>query len=436
LAQVVQNKPPRCPFLGALLLHLSMGCGATAGQKYGAEVKDGPPVKEEKPLPVLTDNQSRLVITTNKSERQYKCNPVFAEMMLKCEVGQMELPSSCQEMCQWRSSVWSLWEKKDGIEFVFSNARKSLKTKIASWTADPQCENGMEVYSLPRVQMDGASAGRRGSNSSAGNLSELGGAEGEEEELEGEHAEEVAVEVINIPELRNEDPTEIFPFMVKWFDGRAKSYVVGCEEEIARDKWVAQLQLYCNLSRRYCSAVIWKLGGSRFQRATTLPDDWYKQPDHWDVYRNLENWRRRIFQVEVLKHPNALCMTYLSEKLDAEAYVANVLATFSNGKAVAVVRKLPGCVPAYLTPPQMDKVRSSVSQYDVAVGRNWDRDVEVPKRLFGFEIRQADDCDGGHKHSLFAFDNERMCDRWLSAIEEACRQSKLPVVVERTAKPS
>lgn len=419
-----------------------MGCGAQskAEQKYtlvevGAaktadevvEVVEAKPKLE--PLPLIADNESRMVIGTVRPEKQYKLNPVFSEKLLN---SMQELPPQASQMMSWRGFQWQLWEEADGLQLTCTSHGTSTNNKIVSWCGEPA--NSMGSQAIASLEVHGALPSNAkvaaGAVNGGDTVNYESGNDSHDAIIQLCHYDaEVSVEVINIPEETNKPPTELWPFMVKWdVNSRSKGFIIGCEDEMSCSKWVSHLKLYSNIRRRYCGTVVWKLGGSCFQKAKTLPDDWYLQDEHLNVYKDLQLWRRRIFHLEELQSLDALCMTYVSEKTDGEECIIGMLARVNAGKAEAYasVRRLPEVTLKQLTPVEAEKVSMSVCQYDIAVAKIPSKfGVVLPTALHGIELRQAEDTYGGQKHSILAFEDAETRDRLLESIEDASRQFSL-----------
>merc|ERR1712046_442517 len=86
---------------------------------------------------------------------------------------------------------------------------------------------------------------------------------------------------------------------------------------------------------------------------------------------------------------------------------------------IGFVRRLPPCELQELSRQESENVLTSVWHYDVAVAKSWTKGLGLPTVFYGFEVRQTDCSRGGQKHSIFAFEEEIMCDRWFAAIRSA-----------------
>jgi len=393
-----------------------MGCGASAQKsvveedsRRGSEGKSTPqtakrtsnPHKILEPLPILADNAPRLVI----AEPLYKLNPVWAEKVMSLDVH--ELPVQAFQMMSWRRAKYELWEEDEGLMLTLTSRATSDKRKLVSWTGTPATSINVEV--LPCVSIEGGKSEK--------DMKKVN-RHAEEDFLDPDEIAEVQVEVIEISEEPKSNPTEIYPFVVRWeVEGRKKCFVIGCEDECSCYKWADYLKLYSNIGRRHCGACMWKLNASANKEGVPIEEQVQE-------FGNLTNWRRRLCYVDQLRSHKALCITYVSEKSDAEECVANVLASLSGDmvKAVAIVRKLPPIKCQELEKQSFEKVQISVHQYDIAVSRAAQHEhakVELPTMLFPLEVRQSDDSETGASHNIFAFEDEVMCNRWLQGIEHA-----------------
>jgi len=339
----------------------------------------------------------------------YKLNPVFADKLIN---GCDELPPQAYDIRGWRRAKWELWEEAEGLILTLSSRASSDRKRLVAWTGNPK--NLLEVEELPTLQL---AAGK----SVEQHMKHV--KPGEEHEHTKEE-EIVKVEVIDIPEEHKEAPTEFTPFVVKWeVDGKKKCFVVGCEDEMSCSKWVANLKLYSNIGRRHCGAVMWKMNQSAYQ---ALPKGEGGALDPQD-FGDLRQWRRRLCNLEVLKLQNALCITYVSEKSDAEECVANVLASVSGNtaKAVSSIRRLPPFTVKTLDPKESEKVLVSIEQYEIAVanqGHNEPAKPTLPTTLHAFEVRQSDDSQGGQMGCIFALEDSLMAERWLAGVDSACHK--------------
>jgi hypothetical protein len=237
---------------------------------------------------------------------------------------------------------------------------------------------------------------------------------------DGGYEAPVDVETIPIPEEHRADPTTLQPFVIRWkMEGdRTKCFVVGCEDEKIREKWVNHLILYSNINKRHCGCFMWKLNNDV---TIDLPEDLVANFDKAEEdLHDIRNWRRRLCFLEQLLSQKSLCITYISEKSDAEERVANTLACMEKG-AVASIKGLPQITVMAMRAQEVEVVRDSIYQYDVAVSGPEDvrkDDIQLPDSLHAFEVRQADGHQG-QKHSIYAFGDADTCSKWVKAIESA-----------------
>lgn len=367
--------------------------------------------KKVEPLPVLADGAKRPVI----AESLYKLNPVWADKLLAGD-SSLSLPEQANQIVAWRKAKFELWEEEDGLHLNLISKAASDKKKIVSWCGEPF--NNLEVLSIDEVLIEGEQKQKS---------KHVKGKGQSEEDLEAEQEDEaVKVEVIEIAEEHKADLEALYPFVIRWDlagkTAKKKCFVIGCEDESSCLKWIANLKIYANIGSRHAGAVMWKLNQSFY---TDLPSHWRDDPNAIKDFGNLLNWRRRVCFLEQLKSHKALCITYVSEKSDAEECVANVLASVSDGivKSVASVKKLPPIVVCKLDAVKTEKVKYSVQQYDIAVANSSSEsnELELPTVLHAFQVIQSDDSDIGQASNIFAFVDPEMCDRWLAAIETVCK---------------
>jgi len=397
-----------------------MGCGAGAAKLSDPQQQEPKQSSSEVqgsassqsaalPLPIIADNQSRLVI----EEQLYKLNPVWADKLLS---GSQELPLQAAQLVSWRRARWELWEEEDGLQLSLSSRAATDKRTIVSWSGQPP--NKLKAEALPKIKVTGKQQVRKSKkvNRAEGDVSE---------QMEGE---DFQVEVIDIPEEHKADPKELSPFLVNFeADGKAKCFVIGCEDELSCAKWVANLKLYSNIEQRFAGAIMWKLNATVH---SALPDNWRDSILDNAELGDLQNWRRRLCYLEKLKSTSylpagiqGLCITYISEKADAEECVANILASVQNGKeakATASIRLLPQITVGELTKSSEEHVKMSIQQYDIAVantGHSEMKECILPTTLHAFEVHQMDDC--GLKTSVFAFEERIMCEKFFAAVESS-----------------
>jgi hypothetical protein len=282
---------------------------------------------------------------------------------------------------------------------------------LVNWSGSPP--NVLEVEALPMIQLEGT---REHKQRSKKKVKRRGSGDQDGSDVE------VDVEVIGIPEERKIDPTELHPFIIRWKmeSERRRCFVIGCEDPSTQNKWLRHLRLYSNVGKRHCGAFLWKLNADV---VAELSDDCdTTDPETRENLANIQNWRRRLCFLESLTKQKALCITYISEKSDAEERVANTLTSYDQGD-VAKIRRIPHFTLAPMTSREVEDVKVSVYQYDVAVSGPEDAaNVILPTSLHPFEVLQTDDARQGQKRSIYAFEDAHTCSRWITAIDES-RQS-------------
>lgn len=363
------------------------------------------------PLMVLPDESCRQVL----SESLYRLNPALAMKMAMPNANQM--PSEACALQSWRRCHYGLVEEEDGLYLMRACQQTKDRERLTKWSGIPP--PNMQIEALPVQLVRGGTKEREDKK-----VKNRHGEEGIEEEVEA-----VLVETIEFLKEPKTILTQLYPFLIRWqVEGKRMCFVIGCEEEASCIKWVAMLKIYANVGRRQCGSMMWKLNQNVVRRLSENHDT---DATGLQELGDLQNWRRRLCYLDQLLSYSALCMTYISEKSDAEECVASILAGVGDGDVttLARIRRLPAVNCPALDAMADEKVKASVEQYEVAVmGGHYGSDVagsqrlyrnKLPARLFPFQAVQSDDCQGGNQQTIFAFETEIMRERWLMAIENA-----------------
>lgn len=372
------------------------------------------PAKDFERLPVLANNESRLVIETVMPMRQYRLNPVYAAKIPEGATGAALVPDGVSDKLAWKMSRWSLWEKPEGLELELKSKAASEHNMIVHWSGDPSNKLAVEV--LPPVSVNGLLGEKKDSKAKFASNDSNENVDGHDEK----------VEIIDIPQEHIESPTQLFPFVVRWVaaGGKKKSACIGCEDEETCHKWVAHLKLYSHLDKRYCGAIFWKLNRTALEG---LPEKWWTTPEGLQKVAGLRSWRRRVFYLEHLHHHKALCMTYVSEKLDVEESIVHMLTKVnaeSHVEATASVKELAVLPLQEPSPSEKAQVIMSVEQYDLAVARASDDPAALvlPTKLHMFEVAQKSSQsseEGVSEVGVYAFEDDVMLKRWLGHLHLA-----------------
>lgn len=404
------------------------------------------------PLPVLAEDHCRLVVATVmpygfQVMSHYKLNPVFADTVLNnsCS-GNWEFPPEANEQDAWKPARCAFWEEYDGLRLHLGGKFACEKATIVPWSGSHAPRSNLFVKEMPKIHVHGLATPKSTSGTVVSHVCRQLTEEPEADKPMGrvvsfgrEH-KCAYVEVIEIDHHEaDEDGQNILtlsPFAIRWeANGRTRCHVIGCDDENTCRQWVSQIKLYRNIVTRHCGALMWKL---RRPSAEALSSSRHDREQHMHLVADLQNWRRRICYLEELITPRALCMRYVSENLDAEQLVSNVLVNLSTREAevVSCIRQLSAIELKELTAAENDHMKRTLRQYDEAVARHWalDDEVQLPLTLYGFEVSQPDESYGGHVFNMYAFEDPQMCESWLAHIDCVSRMltrgGKTPVMAE------
>mmetsp|Transcript_32282 Transcript_32282/g.57093 ORF Transcript_32282/g.57093 Transcript_32282/m.57093 type:complete len:435 (-) Transcript_32282:70-1374(-) len=381
--------------------------------------------------PELPPQCLRLVVNEN---RIYKLNRSLADRaILKDQADQLptQLPNKEYKAGSWIESSCFLEEAPGGLVMT-TDAHGCKESKcIAQWDGIPD-HNRLSVAALLPISL-------------------MGEFKHKEKHMIHHDAETPAdpedkrvarissrVDVVDIEQVDREDPTDLYPLVLKWveFQGtvcKDKCTVFGFEYENVCERWKSSISVYSNLGRRFLSHPFWKLNHSTCEmlqsrkEASDLPAE----------TADINNWRHRLTYLQLNRSPEELVLAYVSEK-DEDLDVVCAFGSAARGPRLAKVEKLPTITMELGTPRAQGHAKDSAKQYMLSSGVNHPKlrpashqkmVGALPTALHAMHIEWTQEEDGEEQlmNAVFGCEDAKVLCVWLDVIAQESNRFSIVV---------